>query len=136
MPAPIEFDGYRIRKITFERKDEELSNQAPTGDGFFTPEINLAFNNNYSQGLVEMKINLQDSEERFISVEVDGFFSITDENIDKSKAKQLLALNGTSILFPYTRSIISMITSLDSPKAMVMPTVNVQELFSEKKTSS
>ncbi|ACO24213.1 hypothetical protein SPAR5_0608 [Streptococcus pneumoniae GA04375] len=60
-----------------------------------------------------------------ISVTVIGYFEINiDENIT-----DILYVNGTAILCPYLRSIVSTVSAIDSSEAMLLPTINVLELL-------
>ncbi|AMB94975.1 hypothetical protein CYJ28_02655 [Aerococcus sanguinicola] len=42
-----------------------------------------------------------------------------------------LRVNGTAILFPYLRTFISVVSSLDNEDAIVIPTVNTNNFTSE-----
>ncbi|EDT98289.1 conserved hypothetical protein [Streptococcus pneumoniae MLV-016] len=60
-----------------------------------------------------------------ISVTVIGYFEINiDENIT-----DILYVNGTAILYLYLRSIVSIVSAIDSSEAMLLPTINVLELL-------
>ncbi|MDV8451659.1 hypothetical protein L3A31_05850, partial [Streptococcus pneumoniae] len=60
-----------------------------------------------------------------ISVTVIGYFEINiDENIT-----DILYVNGTAILYHYLRSIVSIVSAIDSSEAMLLPTINVLELL-------
>ena len=66
-----------------------------------------------------------------IKATITGFFDInTEENIS-----DILYVNGTAILYPYLRSIVSVVSALDSSEAMVLPTINVLELMKNSKAS-
>ncbi|HET0841886.1 protein-export chaperone SecB [Streptococcus pneumoniae] len=54
-----------------------------------------------------------------------GYFEINiDENIT-----DILYVNGTAILYHYLRSIVSIVSAIDSSEAMLLPTINVLELL-------
>ncbi|HFM9866359.1 TPA: hypothetical protein ACPXS6_001099 [Streptococcus pneumoniae] len=60
-----------------------------------------------------------------MSVTVIGYFEINiDENIT-----DILYVNGTAILYHYLRSIVSIVSAIDSSEAMLLPTINVLELL-------
>ncbi|HEU4019352.1 Uncharacterised protein [Streptococcus pneumoniae] len=60
-----------------------------------------------------------------ISVTAIGYFEINiDENIT-----DILYVNGTAILYHYLRSIVSIVSAIDSSEAMLLPTINVLELL-------
>ncbi|HEV1985281.1 TPA: hypothetical protein VYQ23_002154, partial [Streptococcus pneumoniae] len=47
-----------------------------------------------------------------------------DENIT-----DILYVNGTAILYLYLRSIVSIVSAIDSSEAMLLPIINVLELL-------
>ncbi|HEV5605137.1 TPA: hypothetical protein VY797_001955 [Streptococcus pneumoniae] len=58
-------------------------------------------------------------------VTVIGYFEINiDENIT-----DILYVNGTAILYLYLRSIVSIVSAIDSSEAMLLPIINVLELL-------
>ncbi|CJC54055.1 Uncharacterised protein [Streptococcus pneumoniae] len=60
-----------------------------------------------------------------IFVTVIGYFEINiDENIT-----DILYVNGTAILYLYLRSIVSIVSAIDSSEAMLLPIINVLELL-------
>nr|WP_054750988.1 protein-export chaperone SecB [Lacticaseibacillus thailandensis] len=64
------------------------------------------------------------------------FFDISEELTNKDDIGRALAVNGTAILFPYVRGIISMVTGLDSAHTILLPTINTQEMFGTPRNSS
>jgi preprotein translocase subunit SecB len=129
MAAPIEFVGYKIQNINYRAKaPEDVTDQS-----VFEPGLEFGFDDNFDNGLVKINVRLEDRDDRIIEIVVEGYFDINkDVSTDKEELQNYLALNGTTILLPYVRSIISMITSLDSPRAMVMPTLNVFDLLNSQ----
>ena len=59
---------------------------------------------------------------------VSGYFTINSE----SEQENYLVVNGAAIIFPYLRSAISMVSSLDSSDAVLIPTVNILSLLEEQ----
>ncbi|EIP8075184.1 protein-export chaperone SecB [Enterococcus faecalis] len=51
---------------------------------------------------------------------------------DKEEILNFLGLNGSAILLPYVRAIVSMLTTLDSNQAIVLPTINVMDLLNQE----
>ncbi len=52
---------------------------------------------------------------RKIMVKMSGNFSIPDLGYTKEEIKLFVALNGSAILYPYLRSVVSIISTLDGP---------------------
>ncbi|WP_262354570.1 hypothetical protein, partial [Streptococcus pneumoniae] len=77
-------------------------------------------------GAVKLSVSLVDKDAmKKISVTVIGYFEINiDENIT-----DILYVNGTAILYHYLRSIVSIVSAIDSSEAMLLPTINVLELL-------
>lgn len=57
---------------------------------------------------------------------------IYDESIDEDMAKELLIVNGVTILFPYLRAVISNVTNIANVPTLMLPTVNVIDYLKEK----
>ncbi|MFC6464897.1 protein-export chaperone SecB [Marinilactibacillus sp. GCM10026970] len=129
----IELDSYRITDVDFTVYNgiEEIENKdIKHGDINATIGINEEYHN---KAIVKLKTSIIDEDNlRVISVELSGFFTINEENEDK--AKNYLLVNGSAILMPYLRAIISIISSLDNESAIVLPTMNTYNF--EKKDKS
>ena len=48
----------------------------------------------------------------------------------------MLEVNGTAILFPYLRSIITTITSSMGIQPIILPTMNIVKMIKEKKNKN
>lgn len=129
-PKPlIEFKGYSIRRLVVSRNIEELSK---ISDFKFKPDFSSTKDRRHAKISVhvESKTRINEKKEHGVIIDIDGYFSISEEiQNDDEKVGQFLIVNGTAILFPYIRSITSMVTSLDSKEALVLPTINTTELL-------
>ncbi len=90
------------------------------------PIVKVGHTDDYSHGAVKLSVSLVDKDAmKKISVTVIGYFEINiDENIT-----DILYVNGTAILYHYLRSIVSIVSAIDSSEAMLLPTINVLELL-------
>lgn len=114
----IIFSGYEIINYTYKKKANL--------DSDIKDPFNVSVKSGISEDLKNGKISvhvLYELPEVSIDIEVDGFFEINDVT-DPDKISEYLVVNGTAILFPYVRSMISMLSSLDSDKAIILPTIN------------
>ncbi|MCD8850914.1 hypothetical protein [Staphylococcus xylosus] len=70
---------------------------------------------------------------RKIIVAVQGKFSFENtENSDIKVMEDLLRVNGTAILMPYIRTLISNLTAFDnSTDHVLLPTINVNSLLED-----
>jgi len=135
MSAPIfEFKGYSINNLIYSKSKIE-------GMEFTNPDENLEFDANhgftddFSKGKLGLKVQLASKEnDSFLILEVDGFFDINsgllkdDEGNDRetSEVHQIFLVNATAILYPYLRSIVTMVTGLDNSNNIILPTINLR----------
>lgn len=130
MKPVIELKGYRILEMKYKR-DTEL-----TDENVFIPDFKFGLNEDFTRGqvIIEAKVNdVTNQREVFVSLE--GQFKINKEELDEDgeKIQEVLALNGTSILFPYLRSTVSFLSTMDSQDALLIPTVNVFDILKNSK---
>lgn len=92
----------------------------------FNFDAKVGHTDDYTHGAVKLSVSLVDKDAmKKIAVTVIGYFEINiDENII-----DVLYVNGTAILYPYLRSIVSIVSAIDSSEAMLLPTINVLELL-------
>lgn len=120
----IEFKGYRITNIDYRvfPSLEELE-YLDLENGEMAVWVGLSEDKKEA----EIKITSQVVDEnhlRGITLEISGQFYVNiEENIS-----EYLAVNGTAILYPYVRSVISILTSLDNENAIILPTLNTNNL--------
>ena len=126
----IKFESYNIDKFIYSHN--------PIEDMDFKEDFNLDISpslpEDLSTGLltVEAKIKAKD---KYIFIRLRAFFSIgqqlKEEGVQEN-IERFLVINGTAIVFPYLRSTISMVSSLDSEDVIVLPTINTTTLFNSK----
>lgn len=115
----ISFERYEIVNINYEKLESDLIKEAK-----IETKVSYGISEGLEAGKVEIEVRASDpNNDRIISVKVRGYFFIKDE-LEEDTIKQFLAQNGTAILYPYVRSIISMISSLDSEDSILLPTIN------------
>jgi len=125
MKPIITFDGYIINKLNYHRIEvtEEINEE---NDGDFKRHVTIGLTENKENAIVILNVTLKDLEnERFIECEVLGEFSV-NKDLDESKIEEVLSVNGVALVYPYVRTIISMVSSLDSENAIVIPTINTK----------
>lgn len=123
----IELESYRIKEINYDLiiDDREIKYNQETG-------IKCSLTDEFDFGQVELSNEFSDEmNKRNIKVTLLGQFRINPELKDEEKIKYYLAANGTAILYPYLRAAVSIISSLDSESAVLLPTINVNELLKE-----
>lgn len=123
MEPIIEFKGYQINKLFYGRIESDQSNPE---EPKLQRKVSIGLSEDKKQGIVILNVIMTDVEEqRKIDIEVVGEFDI-QKDLEEEKIEQVLSVNGVALVYPYIRSIISMVSSLDSDSAMVIPTINTK----------
>lgn len=128
----IKFLGYRINKIDYnEVIDKDVKIQKTN--------INLKITCNLDKRIGTVIItstffNRKPSDDNFgirkCVLEMTGAFDIRSD-LSFEEAKKYLATNGSAMLYPYVRTTISILVSLDAPENIVMPSINFLEAYNE-----
>ena len=128
MEPVLQFEGYQIEKIIYEKNIET------SDENNINVEVSTGRNSERDKGKVELSINvLESNENRKLEISLVGFFTFS--NVDDDKKTEILAINGTAILYPYIRSVASMVTSQDSSPAIILPTVNTINFLKNKSSN-
>ena len=128
MEPVLQFEGYQIEKIIYEKNIET------SDENNINVEVSTGLNSERDKGKVELSINvLESNENRKLEISLVGFFTFS--NVDDDKKTEILAINGTAILYPYIRSVSSMVTSQDSSPAIILPTVNTINFLKNKSSN-
>lgn len=78
---------------------------------------------------VDLAFKIADAEESpfMLNICIEGTFALAKWESDESK--QLMVSNTVAILFPYLRSLVSMITANANIPPYTLPVMNINELF-------
>lgn len=127
----IVFENYKLNKYNFEKKDnvdyQETTEEKEKDN--ISLSVETGTTEDLKSGRVTVNVEVQ-NEEMKLNIEVSGFFSINIET-SADEITKFLTVNGTAIVFPYIRSMVSMLTSLDSSQALILPTINTQNLLNK-----
>lgn len=117
----IEFEAYRIINIDYKVYDD-LKDLEEFADDMSALSAWVGIDEDEEHAQIKLKAVVSDEDNlRSITVEVAGAFKINDKNDVKSH----LTSNGTAILLPYLRSIVSMVSSFDNKNAILLPTLRL-----------
>lgn len=119
MKPVITLEGYTINKLLKEIIEID-DNESP-----FNIELEYSLADDEPYALLSVIVNLYLSNTHY-NIEVEGIFLIDDENYSNEEIEKFVRVNGTAILYPYIRSTISTISSLDSEDTILLPTLNTQ----------
>ena len=128
--SSINFCQYIVESIEFK-----INSDAVFGDEI---DLDIKFNNNIQ---VDMESNnaiitietivfdkyIEKAYPFYLELTVSGFFSFSD--MPEVDIRDMLEVNGTAILFPYIRMIVSNITTNSGVPALILPTLNISKMI-------
>lgn len=124
----IEFKGYEIEQYLYNRmkKRPEENTSVP---------VNTHVETGTTEDLSKGKVTLTLTTKVFphdLKLVVLGFFLLNVDDYPKEQVLQALVTNGTAIMYPYLRSMISVLTGLGTENALILPTINTNNLLKEE----
>ena len=122
MEPTISLEKYEIEEITYSRIVDESDFQSENLQ--VSVKSGLTEDKKFGKVTLEAKF-FDDEKNKKVSARISGYYTI---NV-KEDSEKYIAINGTAILFPYLRSAISMISTLDSQDAVLIPTINVLSIL-------
>ena len=122
MEPTISLEKYEIEEITYSRIVDESDFQSENLQ--VSVKSGLTEDKKFGKVTLEAKF-FDDEKNKKVSARISGYYTI---NVEEDSEKYI-AINGTAILFPYLRSAISMISTLDSQDAVLIPTINVLSIL-------
>ncbi|WP_435633939.1 hypothetical protein [Levilactobacillus brevis] len=114
----IDFKGYKIQQLEMSRDQDKAKSMSKD----ITINSKSALSSDKKKAKVILNIQVR-RESLVIDLVLEGYFEISDE-LESNRIGNALAVNGVAILFPYARSVISMISTLDSSEVIILPTIN------------
>lgn len=134
MNAVMEFQSFRITNVGYEVKNLDKNDNSQIKDASL--RINVGTSNIENEGAqLELEVIVEDgndSYERSIKVVILGLFKFQAQGIKDEESEELLRVNGTAIMMPYIRSLISSLTGFDnSTEHVLLPTINVNAIFED-----
>lgn len=119
------FQRYQIEKYHYDRKHNQLT--ANNEDDDYHLEVDGGISEDLKRGKITVELTLK-TQEFNLNLCVVGYFDIKD-GLEEKEIEKALVVNGTAMVFPYIRSMVSMLTSLDSENAVLLPTINTYNLL-------
>ena len=109
-----------FKELNFSRKDVEKSNID------VNVEKKQSTDNEYE---ITLNLSIANSEEKYtVNVSIVGVFEFS-ENADEVTKNIIIEKNTISILFPYVRSQVTLLTSQPDIKPMIIPPLNINNLI-------
>lgn len=122
MEPTISLEKYEIEEITYSRIVDESDFQSENLQ--VSVKSGLTEDKKYVKVTLEAKFFDKEKNKK-VSARISGYYTI---NVEED-SENYIAINGTAILYPYLRSAISMISTLDSQDAVLIPTINVLSIL-------
>lgn len=134
MKALLQFNKFKVLEMIYKsslRGSFEDDIVSPT----FGVQIGLN-EDNIRQAIVQLTVEIgEQSEEDYLRVVIAGFFTFdSDDEVSDDVIHKYYELNGTAILFPYLRSIVSDLTSKGEDHPIILPTINIPALLASEKS--
>lgn len=132
--AVLNFNGYRINYSNYSR-NENFSSQNPNLQ--LNQNLNVEMSHDESSAEIRLIVSigsLDKGNQPFkIITSLSGFFTYeSDEDENETGIEETLKVNGTAILYPYLRNIISTLTNMSGEfPGYNMPTINVYAMLKE-----
>lgn len=128
----MEFISYKVEKISYVLN--EAYNSEKVSNGFPNIAINIARsekNRNKFNIILGVKYGLENNLPYLVEIIIRGFFETNDELKNDDTKLQVVLSNGSAIMYPYMRSLITDITSKSDFSAIILPTINFYEYISK-----
>ncbi len=135
LKSEFAFDDYNVNYVQF------MANPKYKEDGPIELDFNIAVEIGINEELATGKVTLiidifEDAEKNnfpfSISLSITGFFSAINKEISEKELGNFCKVNGTAILFPYLRSIVSEVTKAANVEPLTLPLINVYRLIEHK----
>lgn len=131
LSSEITFHGYTVDKLSFLPKSpaNETDKSSST---FFIPSFTREIEGNEAgdcRVTLTAIVGQPDDNIPFTAlVSITGQFKVPDVD----KAHEIMEVNGTAILFPYLRAVMTQLTSAANLPPIYLPTINLVEMLRAK----
>lgn len=131
----LKFNGYNVEKLNYIRSN--LMNENKKDVVNLSPQImfKIALKKDdplRSNILIGVRLGYENTNSLPFKVEavVKGYFELeTEESNDINSIYKFYLQNGTAILYPYLRAIVTTLTGTGNYQAIILPTVNFYKLI-------
>lgn len=110
----IYLDGFKFNRLGSQRNEAELNINFSAKD---------SYNKNTKELIIHLMADLKCDEMFDLNVKIVGIFGILEEESKRLKP------NAIAIIFPYLRSQISLLTTQPNMLPVVLPAMNINNLF-------
>ena len=129
--SKLRFNSYLVKDINFVLNENYESYEDLELDLQFNHEIQLDYEGKKAIIILECTVFENYIENNFpfkLEVGLVGFFEF-DTDLSEKETEVILETNGTAILFPYLRTLISTITTNACIPPLIIPTMNISKMI-------
>ena len=129
----LNFEGYKVEKIRFDINDNFDADDV-TVDIKFDIRNNIDKENRTLKVILEVNIFndcIENNKPFSLEVSIIGFYRF-DDKVDENILQGLVKSNAVAILYPYLRSLVSVITSNSGFPTIILPTINVNKVMNKE----
>lgn len=131
----LKFNGYNVEKLNYIRNNSKNINDSNEVVSL-TPQIMFKIvlkkdNNLKGNLLIGVRLGYEDNTLPFkVEAVVKGYFELEgEENTELESIYKFYLQNGTAILYPYLRAMVTTLTGTGNYQAIILPTVNFYRLI-------
>lgn len=131
MKALLQFKRFKVLEMVY--RDSFKGGFPDTLSPEFGVQIGLNESNS-RQSMVNLSVEIgEETDDSYLKVTIAGIFEFdSDSDVDDDVIYQYYEINGTAILFPYLRSIVSDLSSKGEESPIILPTINITELLQSR----
>lgn len=120
----VKFKGYTLNSLQLVKDEKKNFKKSDEGDLELKPNFfQSSKNKNMYKVIIDVTVITSTHN---IAMSLEGYFEF-DSGVDKLTRDTFLRINAPTILYPYCRSFISMVSSFDSETAVILPVINFAE---------
>lgn len=127
----ITFEGYTVKRLSFTPKKPASATEDDTCVGFspvFERKIKWNKDGDCRVSLTATVGQPDDNMPFIATASIVGQFKVPDAE----KANELMEVNGTAILYPYLRAVMTQLTSAANVPPVYLPIINLVEMLKVK----
>lgn len=133
--SKLRFENYLAKELVFEINPSCTETEELELNLKFNHEMQLDYQQNKAVIILECSLFEEADKNNYpfsLKLSLLGFFNF-DTDLKEEEIIKLLEVNGTAILFPYLRSIITTVTSNIGVPPVIIPTMNIVEMLRNNK---
>lgn len=136
----ISFNGFQVDRMQYERNinNEHSNNYSEITPKFFIKLVEKKEDNSFFNIIFGVRIDGDKENPLPFKAEViiRGFYAFKEDEAGEYGIEDLQKfklINGSAILFPYLRSVLTDLTSKSKHQPVILPTVNFSKYITSKK---